>query len=103
MHKFGKVLDWYDGSQKTSKCDKNISDTLNYRLVCHATFLFFLQFDFFWDLGTFRSEDKDDYEYEFSVLSTRTSKNVGLQTLCACSVRKTRTRSRPRPPPRPPI
>ena len=29
-------------------------------------------------LGTFRSEDKDDYEYEFSVLSTRTSKHVGL-------------------------
>ena len=33
-----------------------------------------------------------------SVLSMRTSKNVGLQTLCACSVQKTRTRSRPRPP-----
>ena len=47
---------------------------------------------------TFRSEDEDDYEYEFSVLSTRTSKNVGLQTLCACSVRKTRICSRPRPP-----
>ena len=31
-------------------------------------------------LGTFRSEDEDDYEYEFSVLSMRTSKNVGLQT-----------------------
>ena len=41
-------------------------------------------------LGTFRSEDEDYYEYEFPVLSTRTSKNVGLQTLCACSVRKTR-------------
>ena len=37
---------------------------------------------------------------EFSVLSTRTSKNVDLQTLCACSVRKTRTRSCPRPHPR---
>ena len=49
-------------------------------------------------LGTFRSEDEDDYEYEFPVLSTRTSKNVGLQTLCACSVWKTRTRSGPRPP-----
>ena len=45
-------------------------------------------------LGTFRLEDKDD---EFSVLSTRTSKNVGLQTLCTCSVWKTRTRTRPRP------
>ena len=42
-------------------------------------------------IGTFRSEDEDDNEYEFSVLSTRTSKNVSLQTLCACSVRKTRT------------
>ena len=30
-------------------------------------------------LGTFRSED--DYEYEVSVLSMRTSKNVGLQNL----------------------
>ena len=49
-------------------------------------------------LGTFRSEDEDDYEYEFSVLSTRTSKNVGLETLCACSVRTTRARSRPRLP-----
>ena len=49
-------------------------------------------------LGTLRSEDEDDYEYEFHVLSTRTSKNVVLQTLCACSVRKTRTRSGPRPP-----
>ena len=49
-------------------------------------------------LGTFRSEEEDDYEYEFSVLSMRTSKNVGLQTLCACSVLKTGTRSRPRPP-----
>ena len=29
-------------------------------------------------IGTFRLEDEDDYEYEFSVLSTRTSKNVGL-------------------------
>ena len=37
-------------------------------------------------IGTFRSEDEDNYEYEFSVLSTRTSKDVGLQTLCACSV-----------------
>ena len=45
-------------------------------------------------LGTFRLEDEDDYEYQFSVLSTRTSKNVGLQTLCACSVRKTRSRPR---------
>ena len=32
-------------------------------------------------IGTFWSKDEDDYEYEFSVLSMRTSKNVGLQTL----------------------
>ena len=29
-------------------------------------------------LVTFRSEVEDDYEYEFPVLSMRTSKNVGL-------------------------
>ena len=40
----------------------------------------------------------DNYEYEFSVLSTRNAKNVGLQTLCARTVRKTRTGTRPRPP-----
>ena len=31
-------------------------------------------------LGNFRSEYEYDYEYEFSVLSTRTSKNVDLET-----------------------
>ena len=31
-------------------------------------------------LGIFRSEDEVDFEYEFSVLSRRTSKNIGLQT-----------------------
>ena len=49
-------------------------------------------------LATFRLENDDDYEYKFSVLSTRSLKNVGLQTMCACLVWKTRTRSRPRPP-----
>ena len=49
-------------------------------------------------LGNFRLEDEDDYDYEFSDLSTRTSKNLGLQILCPCSVRKTRTGTRPRPP-----
>ena len=47
-------------------------------------------------IGTLRSDDEDDYEHEFSVLSTRTSKNVGLRTSYECSVRKTRTRSRSR-------
>ena len=31
-------------------------------------------------LGNFRSEYEYDYEYEFSVLSTRTLKNVDLET-----------------------
>ena len=31
-------------------------------------------------IGNFRSEYEYDYEYEFSVLSTRTLKNVGLET-----------------------
>ena len=47
-------------------------------------------------IATFRLEHKDDYEYEFKVLSTRTSKIFARQTWSACSVRKTRTRSRPR-------
>ena len=32
-------------------------------------------------IGTFRSEDKDDYGYKFSDLSTRTSKNFGVPNL----------------------
>ena len=32
----------------------------------------------FYGIRTFRLEDEDEYEYEFSVLSKRTSKNVGL-------------------------
>ena len=44
-------------------------------------------------IGTFRSKDEDDYEYEFSVLSMRTSENVGLQTLGACSVLKSSSSS----------
>ena len=43
-------------------------------------------------LGTFRLEGKEDWKCAFSVLSTRTLKNVGLQTLRACFVRRTRTR-----------
>ena len=35
-------------SQKTSKCGKNISDTVGYRLACH--FLFLPHFDIFCDL-----------------------------------------------------
>ena len=31
-------------------------------------------------IGNFRSEYEYDYEYEFSVLSTRTLKNVDLET-----------------------
>ena len=29
------MLSWVCSSQKTSKCGKNISDTLSYHLVCH--------------------------------------------------------------------
>ena len=49
-------------------------------------------------LGTFRSEDEDDYEYEFSVLSMRTRFGGRHFSKCARSEQKTRTRSRPRPP-----
>ena len=52
-------------------------------------------------LGTFRSEEKDDYEYEVSVLSMRIRfrGRRGRHFLkCACSEWKTRSRSRPRPP-----
>ena len=31
-------------------------------------------------IGNFRSENEYDYEYEFSVLSKRTLKNVDLET-----------------------
>ena len=34
----------------------------------------------FYIIGNFRSEYDYDYEYEFSVLSTRTLKNVDLET-----------------------
>ena len=49
-------------------------------------------------LGTFRSEDEDDYEYEFSVLSMRIMFGGRYFSKCACSEQKTRTRSRSRPP-----
>ena len=47
-------------------------------------------------LGTFRSEDKDNLEYEFPVLSMRIrfgGRRRGRHfSKCACSERKTRTR-----------
>ena len=49
-------------------------------------------------IGTFRSEDEDDYEYEFSVLSMRIRFGGRYFSKCACSEQKTRTRGRPRPP-----
>ena len=49
-------------------------------------------------IATFRLQYKDDYEYEFSVLSTR-FRFGGLKfSKCACSELKTRTSSRPRTP-----
>ena len=49
-------------------------------------------------LGTFKSEDEDDHEYEFSVLSMRIRFGGRHFSKCAYSKHKTRTRSRPRPP-----
>ena len=47
--------------------------------------------------GTFRSEDEDDYEYEFSVLSMRVRFGGRHFSKCACAEQKTRTHCRPRP------
>ena len=49
-------------------------------------------------VGTFRSEDEVDYEYEFSVLSMCKTFGGRHFSKSACSEQKTRTRSRPRPP-----
>ena len=49
-------------------------------------------------LGTFTSEDEDDYKYEFSVLNMRITFVGRHFSKCTCSEQKTRTRSRPRPP-----
>ena len=49
-------------------------------------------------LGTFRSEDEDDCEYEFSILSMRIRFGGRHFSKCACSEQETRTCSRPRPP-----
>ena len=49
-------------------------------------------------LGTFRSEDEDDYEYEFSILSMRIRFGGRHFSKCTCSDQKTRTLSRPRSP-----
>lgn len=45
-------------------------------------------------VATFGLEDKDDYDYEFSILSTRFM-FVGPNFLCACSKHKVRTCSCP--------
>ena len=49
-------------------------------------------------LSFFRSEDEDDYEYKFSVLSMRIKFGGRHFSKCACSEQKIRTHSRPRPP-----
>ena len=49
-------------------------------------------------LATFRLQYEDDYEYEFSVLSTRFRFGWRKLSKSACSELKTRTRSRPRTP-----
>ena len=47
-------------------------------------------------IAAFRLQYEDDYEYEFSVLSTRFRFGGRKFSKCACSELKTRTRSRPR-------
>ena len=47
-------------------------------------------------IASFRLQYEDDYEYEFSVLSTRFRFGGRKFSKCACSELKTRTRSRPR-------
>ena len=49
-------------------------------------------------IATFRLQYEDDYEYEFSVLSTRFWFGGRKFSKCACSELKTRARSRPRTP-----
>ena len=49
-------------------------------------------------LGTFRSEDEDEYQHEFSVLRMCIRFEDRHFSKCACSEQKTRTRSRPRLP-----
>ena len=48
--------------------------------------------------ATFRLQYEDDYEYEFSVLSTRFKFGRQIISKRACSKLETRTRSRPRTP-----
>ena len=70
-----------------------------------------MKFSFFWliaqwqtsgipnqSIGTFKSEDKDEYQYEFSILSMRIRFGDRHFSKCACSEQKTCTRSHPRPP-----
>ena len=49
-------------------------------------------------IAIFRLEYEDDYEYEFSVLSTCFRFGGRTFSKCACSELKIRTRSRPRTP-----
>ena len=45
--------------------------------------------------ASFRLQYENDYEYEFSVLSTRSRFEWRKMSKCGCSELKTRTRSRP--------
>ena len=49
-------------------------------------------------IATFRLEYEDDYDYEFSVLSTRSRFGGREFSKCACLELTTRTRGRPRTP-----
>ena len=72
---YGRTLDSGPFSVTTSQC--------NLRLVSYT-------------LATFRLQLDDDYENEFSVLSTRLRFGWQKFSKCACSELKTRTRSGPR-------
>ena len=67
-------------------------------LSCLSFVLQWLRFALFVIIGTFRSEDEDDYEYEFSVLSMRIRFGSLHLSKSPCSEQKTLTRSRPCPP-----
>ena len=63
-------------------------------MIFHLHFFKFLCLNL---LGTFRAEDEDDHEYEFSVLCMRIRFGGQHFSKCLWSEQKTRTRSHPRP------
>ena len=69
-------------------------------LASRTTYLFLFIFTYLIGVGdhilaTFRLQSEDDFENEFSVLSTRLKFEGRKFSKCACSELKTHTRSRP--------